>query len=416
MRRRHHRYTARARSPLAPRRAALTLLGLVAALVLLAVVQLLRPVPAAAARLELASSTRLPGSPALPFPYGTEAIVAVQGVAVMASSGGAAPIPIASVTKMMTALVVLRDRPLELGASGPSITVTPADVATYEADAASGDSVVPVRAGERLSELEALEGLLIPSGDNIADLLARWDAGSTSAFVGRMNALARRLGLRHTHYAGVSGVDPATVSTAADQLRLAEVCMQNPVFASIVSLPQVTLPLAGVVFNVDGDLGTDGIVGVKTGWIPQGGASFVFAARRRVGARHVLLLGALLGEGGATPLPSALAAAERLVRAAGVLLRPEQVVAPGELVGAIAAPWAPPVRLVAARGATLLAWPGARVSLRYEPASRGARAPVAAGATVGTLTASLGEEAVSVPVVAQSALPAAPLGWRLTHL
>lgn len=416
MRPRRHHYSARARSSGLGRRVGLALLVLLVAVAVLAVVQLLRPTPVAAARVELAPSVTLPGSASLPFPSGTEATVALQGAGVMASSGGEAPTPIASVTKMMTALVVLRDHPLEIGASGPSIVVTPADVASYEVDAASGDSVVPVRAGEKLSELEALEGLLIPSGDNLADLLARWDAGSTAAFVEKMNELARRLGLRHTHYAGVSGVDPATVSTAADQLRLAEICMRNPVFASIVAEPQVTLPLAGLVYNVDGDLGTDGIVGVKTGWIPQGGASFVFAARRRVDGRRVLLLGAILGEGGATPLPSALAAAERLVRAAGAMVRPEQVVAPGEAVGEIVAPWAPAVRAVTAHGATLLAWPGARVTLRYVPASTALRAPLARGETVGTLVASLGDEVVRVPVVAEAAVPGVPLGWRLTRL
>ena len=85
-----------------------------------------------------------------------------------------------------------------------------------------------VRVGEQLSELQALEGALIPSGDNIIQLLATWDAGSTRAFVKRMNALARRLGMDHTHYAGPSGVNPATVSTASDQLRLAAAAMANP--------------------------------------------------------------------------------------------------------------------------------------------------------------------------------------------
>jgi D-alanyl-D-alanine carboxypeptidase len=69
--------------------------------------------------------------------------------------------------------------------------------------------------GEKLTELRALQAMLIPPGDNIVSLLARWDAGSQAAFVAKMNAAAGSLGLRSTRYTDVSGADPATASTAA---------------------------------------------------------------------------------------------------------------------------------------------------------------------------------------------------------
>ena len=80
-----------------------------------------------------------------------------------------------------------------------------------------------------------------------------------------MNARARSLGLRSTRYADASGADPATVSTAGDQFRLTLRALQVPAFRQIVAMPQVTLPVAGVAYNVNAGLGHDGIVGVKTG-------------------------------------------------------------------------------------------------------------------------------------------------------
>jgi D-alanyl-D-alanine carboxypeptidase (penicillin-binding protein 5/6) len=127
----------------------------------------------------------------LAWPRQGEAAVGVAGVGLIGSHGSGRPTPIASIAKVMTAYLVLREHPLHGGAGGPRITVTPADVAVYRADAAAGQSVVAVRAGERLTERRALEGLLLPSGNNIATLLARWDAGSERGFVAKMNARAR---------------------------------------------------------------------------------------------------------------------------------------------------------------------------------------------------------------------------------
>src|SRR5256714_5055298 len=110
--------------------------------------------------------------------------------------------PIASVAKVMTAYVVLRDHPLQPGEDGPTITLTDADVADTERRRRQQESVVSVVAGEQLTELQALQALLLPSANNIAAVLAHWDAGSASRFVARMNATARSLGMTrtpHTH-------------------------------------------------------------------------------------------------------------------------------------------------------------------------------------------------------------------------
>ena len=114
-------------------------------------------------------------------------------------SGSTASVPIASLAKMMTVYVVLEDHPLNGTTTGPSITVTAAQAAAYASEAANRDSVLQVTAGETLTEKQALEALLIASADNIADLLAQWDAGSTAAFVTKMNTTAHTLGMDHTN-------------------------------------------------------------------------------------------------------------------------------------------------------------------------------------------------------------------------
>ena len=128
---------------------------------------------------------------------------------------------IASVAKVMTAYLVLRDHPLRLGQDGPTITLTDVDVADTGRRAGQDESVVPIAAGEELTEQQALQALLLPSANNIAAALARWDAGSADRFVARMNATARSLGMTHTRYTDPSGYDDATVSTAVDQVRIA---------------------------------------------------------------------------------------------------------------------------------------------------------------------------------------------------
>ena len=145
--------------------------------------------------------------------------------------------PIASVAKVMTAYLVLRDHPLRLGEDGPTITLTDADVADTDRRRRQRESVVSIAAGEQLTERQALQALLLPSANNIATVLARWDAGSADRFVARMNATARSLGMTHTRYTDPSGYDDATVSTSADQVRIVDRAMRVPVFASIVATP-----------------------------------------------------------------------------------------------------------------------------------------------------------------------------------
>ena len=220
---------------------------------------------------------------------------------------------IASVAKVMTAYVVLRDHPLSAGEGGPTITLTHADAADTDRMRRRGESIVSVAAGEQLTELQALQALLLPSANNIAAALARWDAGSTGRFVARMNATARSLGMAHTRYADPSGYDAATVSTAADQVRVADRAMSLPVFAGIVATPRATLPVTGTVRNTNRLLGDDGFVGIKTGNTNTAGGCFAFRAIRVIDGKQTTITGVVLGQPGSDQVEAGLAAADAMV-------------------------------------------------------------------------------------------------------
>jgi D-alanyl-D-alanine carboxypeptidase (penicillin-binding protein 5/6) len=219
---------------------------------------------------------------------------------------------IASVAKVMTAYLVLRDHPLRPGQDGPTITLTDADVADTDRRRRQQESVVPVAAGEQLTERQALQALLLPSANNIAAVLARWDAGSTDRFVARMNATARLLGMTHTRYTDPSGYDDATVSTAVDQVRIVDLAMRLPVFASIVYTTSATLPVAGTVHNTNTLLGHDGFVGVKTGSDDAAGGCFAFRVVRWIDGKRTTITGVVLGQPGHDQIAAGLATADAM--------------------------------------------------------------------------------------------------------
>jgi D-alanyl-D-alanine carboxypeptidase (penicillin-binding protein 5/6) len=239
--------------------------------------------------------------------------------------------PIASVAKVMTAYLVLRDHPLGAEQEGPALTLTDADVADTERRRGLRESIVTVAAGERLTERQALQALLLPSANNIAAVLARWDAGSTERFVARMNATARLLGMTRTRYTDPSGFADTTVSTAADQIRIVQQAMRLPVFASIVATPSAALPVVGTVHNTNTLLGRDGFVGVKTGSDDAAGGCFAFRAVRLVDGRPTTITGVVLGQPGEDQVDAGLMAAAAMVdRISGqrALPPPERQISP----------------------------------------------------------------------------------------
>lgn len=224
-----------------------------------------------------------------------------------AASPNQQAVPIASVTKVMTAYLVLKDYPLSSAQNGFTVTITPAEAQQEAQDAAEDQSFAAVQAGEQLTERQLLEALLIPSGNNIAQLLGVRVAGNDMRFVAEMNAEARALGMDHTTYTDPSGWDPSTVSTAADQLRVLQRAMRLRAFRQIVSMASVTLPVAGTLTNTN-PLIADGYFG-KTGSESAAGGCLAFFTKITVNGRQLTAAGVVLGQGQGNSTQEILAAA-----------------------------------------------------------------------------------------------------------
>jgi serine-type D-Ala-D-Ala carboxypeptidase (penicillin-binding protein 5/6) len=223
------------------------------------------------------------------------------------------PVPIASVAKVMTAYVVLEHYPLRAGDSGRRYVVGQRDVVDTEKRRRGGQSVVRVRAGERLTERDALMAILLPSANNIAVLVARQVSGSVDSFVAEMNDTAHALGMSHTTYTDPSGYDDGTVSTALDQLRLAQVVAKDKTLAAMMATRTYWLPVAGEVTNTNALLGHDGFVGMKTGSDAAAGGCLMFRAVWPTESGNRSLIGVVLGQRGDNLLTAGLYAAKQLV-------------------------------------------------------------------------------------------------------
>lgn len=374
----------------------------------------LQPIPTVAATSFHPAQVAIAGTPpSLPWPSVGSAAVGVSGLGLIAASGDVPPAPVASVAKVMTAMLVLADKPLAKGDSGPILIMTDQDVATYTEDAAQGQSVVPVAAGEQLSEFEALQALLIPSGNNIAETLARWDAGSVPAFVSKMNQRAAALHLTHTTFVDPAGLSTQTVSTPTDLLAMGMAAMQQEVLAQVVGLPQATLPVAGTVYNVNAAVGRSGIIGIKTGSGLNSGATFLFAATATIDGRQLTLYGCVMG---LPTLDAAFSEAQALISTMRDAVRVRQVVGVYDVVGAYESPWGGSSVLEATTEATLVEWPGMILRQHLDAKTLVVDGPVSGGVSEGKLHLVLGDQQLDIPLVTEGTLDPPGLAWRLFRI
>jgi len=247
---------------------------------------------------------------------------------------------------------------------------------------------------------------MVPSADNLADVLATWVAGSTVAFVAEMNATAAHLGMRETHYDDPAGLDATTVSTAADSLRLAAAAMSIPTFAAVVDQHQVTLPVAGAVTNPDRSIGTGGYIGIKSGYTDAAQGCLVLATMRVVGGRRVLVLGATIGQGGLDPLGAADNATRALVTATAAALAAAPVVRADTVMGQEHAPWGASTLLRTSASLHAVVEPGAAVRIAgHRGVWRGS----------GVVVVSEGGRVVLTQRLRAGSLPGPPWWWRILH-
>lgn len=342
--------------------------------------------------------------------YG-QAAVGASDLGVLATHGSQTSVPMASTAKIMVALAVLKAKPLSPNQTAtPVITLTQDDVDVYASNVARNGSVILVAAGERISEYQALQALLLPSANNMAVSLAIWAFGSVEGYTTYANQLAAQLGLDDTRLADASGFSPGTKSTANDLVKLSLVAMKNPVFADIVGQPSAVIPVAGKIHNRNFLLGRNSIVGIKTGHTAQAGGVFVAAAIHRVGGRTVTVIATVMG--GPDVSRSMLDSVPLLASVKKNLVQ-RTVVKKGTTIGTYEVPWASRVTLKTTSDLNLLVWGGSTIVTTHEIEALHASAH--ASTPVGTVSATSRGVSAHVPVVTSKSITQASLWWRMLH-
>ncbi|MFF5786262.1 D-alanyl-D-alanine carboxypeptidase family protein [Streptomyces sp. NPDC012693] len=388
-------------------------------LIVFAIAQMVRPLPAPALTLSAAPTFTFEGGRLqMPWPTEGQGAVEVEGVGSMGTYGAQKPAPIASVTKTMTAYVILRDHPIKGSQKGPEITI---DKKAADQGKAEHESTAAVQEGQTYSEKELLQLLMIPSANNVARLLARWDAGSEAAFVEKMNAAAKDLGMTQSTYTDPSGLLDSTVSTPKDQLKLAKAVMQYDVFREIVNTPNVTIDgIPGRIENNNKILLLPGVSGIKTGSSTPAGGNLLWAANTVVDGKIRRILGIVMGAKNADQLGEKLQLSidysYELIKKAQDDVTSAAVVRKGQVLGYVDDGLGGRTPVVATKELKAIGWPGLKVKLELTDGGKTLPHAGKAGDVVGQVSIGTGAGKVSSPVALQADLVEPGFDKKLTRV
>ncbi|WP_405898326.1 D-alanyl-D-alanine carboxypeptidase [Streptomyces sp. NBC_00727] len=387
-------------------------------LLVFAIVQMVRPLPDPTLTMTAKSTYGFEGAaPKLPWPDQGQGYMAATGLGKVDSFGEQKPVPIASVAKAMTAYLVLKSHPLKRGEEGPKIRID----AKAEADGklyTEGESTLStVKEGDYLTERDALSAIMIPSANNIARLLARWEAGSEKAFVEKMNTTADELGMKNTTYTDPSGLTASTVSTAEDLVKLGEKLVEFPALMDITKLPEWKDPSGHVWRNWNTLVPYDGALGIKTGSTTKAGGNLLFAAHKMIDGTDQLIVGAVLGQYDKNSIIDEVnRVSKKVMLATQDLLEGAKVVKKGDVVGEVDDGMGHTTPVVATKDVKAVGWSGLTVKLELTDDGRTIPHEAVAGTHVGTLTVGEGRSQVKVAVALQSDLAKPSFGDKLTRL
>lgn len=354
-------------------------------------------------------------APAVAWPsYGAGAIsaVGVQGPAdggMLSSYGSTGQLPIGSIAKVVTALVVLSAKPIAEGTDGGTIAFTSTDVGYYNDSVAENGSVAPVSAGLELTEREALTVLMLPSANNYAKSLAVWAFGSEEGYLAAARTWLDERGLTGTVVADTSGLSPATVSTTLEMVVLGELLIGDPVLAPIVALPSAVIPGVGTVENTNKLLGQAGVDGIKTGTTDEAGACLLFSLDATVEGRPVTMVGVVVG---ARTHPQLAADVLTLIPTVEAGFRTVTLTEEGQDFGSYTSAWGESAVAETREAQSLLVWGATTVttSVSLDPVE-----VVADGQEVGTVNVDVNGQAYPVPLVADGTIEDPGFGWRVTN-
>ncbi|MEJ3404092.1 D-alanyl-D-alanine carboxypeptidase [Rathayibacter sp. YIM 133350] len=369
-------------------------------------------VPATAAELKEPAAISTPqAQPAWPG-FGRGAVGAVGFDGVLSASGDQSAAPMASITKIITALVVLDAKPIAVGEDGPSITYTDADVDIYYQEVAADASVAPVRDGLVLSEKQSLTMMLLPSAGNYSISVANWAFGSVDAYLGAAATWLKAHGLANTTVVDTSGLSDESASTPADLVELAKIANTDPTISAIVSQPSAEIPGIGTIENTNKMIGSHNVDGIKTGTNDNAGACLLFSADYTIGSRTVTVVGVLLGGPDMGDHAELDAAVGTLLDSVSAAFHEVTLTKAGERYASYTSEWGDTVTAVAEHDASALVWSNTPIT---STATSKTLRTVADGDTVGSVTFTINGTTTVVPLVARGEIEDPGTLWRLGH-
>lgn len=340
------------------------------------------------------------------WPVQGSAGVGVEGVGAVSSSLDEAGI--ASITKVVSTLMVLDELPLAVGEQGPSFDFTLQDSEDYWEYRIGDQSALDVPVDGSLTEFQMLQGILLGSANNYIDRLADEIWGSERAFADAAAVWLRDRGLDGITVVTPSGFDEGNTATPEALIELAQRAMQNPVFASIVGTQSADIPGVGVVTNGNGMLADAGVVGIKTGTLEY--YNLLTAKDVPVGDVTVRLYAAVLGQNGND---ERLAVTRTLfAEAEAALLAQGPTVPAGTVVGEVQTVWGETAEIATDADAQVVLWNAAAATATPEFDLRDTQV---AGETVGTLTTVGPLNTVETKLTLSDDVAGPSPWWRLTH-
>lgn len=311
------------------------------------------------------------------------------------------PRPIASINKVITALVLLEKHPISTTTSSPNIVINEKDIELYNTHLNQGGSVTKVELGQNISQYEALEIMLIASANNIADTLAIWGFGSNENFLVAANKYVKTNGLNNTIVNDASGFSPETKSTPSDLIRLGQLALNNPVVAGIVKKPKATLSSVGELSNTNWLLTDLSAVGIKTGTTVEAGACLLFALNID---DNDTLIGVVMG---ASTKDEVFAYSKELLNTSKLNFQNVELITKGKVIGRAATNWGNQVDVKAKDSLNANVWGGNQPKVTFSKTSE----PNSSAQTIGQ--AKYGEN--SIDLVLGSEIPKPSIWWRLAN-
>jgi D-alanyl-D-alanine carboxypeptidase (penicillin-binding protein 5/6) len=370
---------------------------------------LLAPLGTVAAHLDTWSAPT-PTDPALDFPaYGASGIGAVGYDGVLASAGPTTALPIASISKVVTALVVLQSMPITVTDPGPTVMFSTVDEGFYAAQLAVDGVVAEVHAGQQMSERNILDLMLMASANNYAESLVTWAFGTEAAYADTANAWLRTNGFASTVVHDATGIDPANVSSVADLINLGKRAIADPVIAQIVATVSLDVPGIGLVQNRNALVGIDGVDGIKTGTLDEAGSCLLFSARETVGTETITLVGVVLD---GPDHPTVDASVRALIAQAVAGFHVVTLTTAGEQFATWRTAWGDAAAAVAAKDSSVVLWSNTPVNLAIDANPLRLAAD---GADVGTLEFTAGNRTISVQLELKGAIDDPGPWWRLAN-